>query len=330
MEQGPRSSADSGVLPADVLNRDCPSRTVLRHLTDRWTPMIVTVLADGRRAFFKGAGPDDTEFARAAFAREERAYRDLGPLLAPWAPAVYGAVRDGAWSALLLEDLGPASTPPWSPTLGRNVAAAYADFHRATTDVPLPAWVPQPEKYVGPFAAMWGRLAREGALPRVAALAGDRAGEALRWLETAQPALAQAGEVLVRIPPPHALLHGDTRSDNLRWRDGRLRLFDWPHVGSGPAEFDLAAFAESVTVEGGPEPERFVAWYAARAPVRADALDASVSAIAAFFANGAWQPDIPGLPRLRPFQRAQLRVTLAWAARRLALPPPTWLDAIET
>lgn len=32
-------------LPANVLSLDCPSRTVLRHLTDRWTPLIVTVLA---------------------------------------------------------------------------------------------------------------------------------------------------------------------------------------------------------------------------------------------------------------------------------------------
>ncbi|QCV96979.1 helix-turn-helix transcriptional regulator [Acidipropionibacterium acidipropionici] len=29
----------------------CPSRTVLRHLTDRWTPLIVTVLSDGSRRF---------------------------------------------------------------------------------------------------------------------------------------------------------------------------------------------------------------------------------------------------------------------------------------
>jgi hypothetical protein len=31
---------------------------------------------------------------------------------------------------------------------------------------------------------------------------------------------------------------------------------------------------------------------------------------------------------LRSFQRAQLRVTLAWAARRLKLPDPAWLSNI--
>lgn len=39
----PNTTSDA--LPADVLNQDCTSRTVLRHLTDRWTPMIVAVLA---------------------------------------------------------------------------------------------------------------------------------------------------------------------------------------------------------------------------------------------------------------------------------------------
>ncbi len=40
-------------IAADILNANCPSRTVLRHLTDRWTPMIVTVLATGTPTRFK-------------------------------------------------------------------------------------------------------------------------------------------------------------------------------------------------------------------------------------------------------------------------------------
>lgn len=38
-------------LPPNVLAKSCPSRTVLRHLTDRWTPLIVAALADGRARF---------------------------------------------------------------------------------------------------------------------------------------------------------------------------------------------------------------------------------------------------------------------------------------
>ena len=35
----------------DILSPACPSRTVLRHVVDRWTPLVVTVLADGPSRF---------------------------------------------------------------------------------------------------------------------------------------------------------------------------------------------------------------------------------------------------------------------------------------
>ena len=35
----------------DVMAPACPSRTVLRHLTDRWTPLIVANLEDGPMRF---------------------------------------------------------------------------------------------------------------------------------------------------------------------------------------------------------------------------------------------------------------------------------------
>lgn len=33
-------------LPANILTSACPSRTVMRHLTDRWTPFIVAALSE--------------------------------------------------------------------------------------------------------------------------------------------------------------------------------------------------------------------------------------------------------------------------------------------
>ena len=35
----------------DVLSPACPSRTVLRHVVDRWTPLIVAVLLEGSHRF---------------------------------------------------------------------------------------------------------------------------------------------------------------------------------------------------------------------------------------------------------------------------------------
>lgn len=45
------SATSSDALRYDVMDPACPSRTVLRHLTDRWTPLIVSVLADGPLRF---------------------------------------------------------------------------------------------------------------------------------------------------------------------------------------------------------------------------------------------------------------------------------------
>ena len=39
------------VFDFDILSPACPSRTVLRHVVDRWIPLVVTVLADGPSRF---------------------------------------------------------------------------------------------------------------------------------------------------------------------------------------------------------------------------------------------------------------------------------------
>jgi hypothetical protein len=72
-----------------------------------------------------------------------------------------------------------------------------------------------------------------------------------------------------------------------------------------------------------------VDWYARGAPLRDDLLTAAVAWWAAFFANFAWRPALPVLPRLRSFQRRQFALTLRWAAQRFALPDPAWTIAME-
>jgi hypothetical protein len=292
------------------------------------TPTYRLRLTDSRRAFFKAISPTSNDFARAAHTREEHVYRTTSDLIAPWAPAFYGAFACDAWQVLLLEDLGPKSAPPWTRALTRYVARAYGDFHRATLGRILPSWLPRTERQTPIGEGLWEWSTDREGLPPIAVLAGRHAAVAARWLEAARPALVDASQRFFSLGPPFALLHRDTRSDNLRWMQGRLRLVDWPHIGMGPVEEDAVAFAQSVAVEGGPAPEQVITWYAERCPVRADALDAAVAALAGYFADQAWLPDIPGLPRLRSFQRRQLCITTAWAARRLGLPEPIWLEGI--
>ena len=65
---------------------------------------------------------------------------------------------------------------------------------------------------------MWANLADEpGGLERMASVARARAAEALDWTRAALATLRSAAEQLISAPPPHALLHFDTRSDNLRY-----------------------------------------------------------------------------------------------------------------
>ena len=53
-------------------------------------------------------------------------------------------------------------------------------------------------------------------------------------------------------------------------------------------------------------------------------MESALAWLLMFFADRAWQPDVPGLPRLRRFQRQQLALLTQWAARAFALPAPPW------
>ena len=97
---------------------------------------------------------------------------------------------------------------------------------------------------------------------------------------------------------------------------------------AGPAEFDAAFLIQSIAVESPLDPETILAWYREVNPLDPKIMEAAVCVAAAFFADRAWLPELPGLPRLRTFQRKQLVVTLRWALRRLGVKTPRWLTAI--
>ena len=283
------------------------------------------VLADGRPAFFKGVNASSNEYMRGALPKEERVYRRLAQR-GRWAPAFLGSFKRLDWHVLLLEDLGPQTMPPWSPAKARRSARSFAEFHGSTHGRALPRWLPRKEHH--DFAGIWRSLSEGGELTQTAALARRRADEAREWLDVALPLLRENAERLGHLRPPHSLLHFDTRSDNLRLHGDQLRIFDWNFASVGPHEIDAAAFAQATEAEGGPRAERIMDWYAEVLPLRDAHLDASVAGIAAYFADRAWRPSIAGVPRVRAFQRKQLKVSLAWAARRFALPDPAWLTSV--
>jgi thiamine kinase-like enzyme len=289
------------------------------------TFMLTTAV--GRRAFLKATYPlPQGSAVRWALAREERVYRRLGDLVSPWAPAYLGSVRAEAWHGLLLEPIDGERLTPWSRAKARRAARSYAAFHASTVGRELPRWLSRGHLE---FSSFWRSLREQAkTLRALAALSGGRRDEAASWLSAHVDRLAEAERGLARVKRPHALLHLDTRSDNVRLQRDLLRIFDWPFAATGPSELDLAAFAQSIASEGGPRSEEVVKWYAEALPVRDDVLVASVVGLAGYFADCAPKPAIPELPRLRAVQRQQLRSTLAWAARLLDLPDPDWLEGV--
>src|SRR5437870_7531025 len=178
---------------------------------------------------------------------EAHNYRTLERFIHPWAPKFYGSFGRVGWHVLLLEDLGPRSVPPWTYVKARNAARSYARFHRMTWGKRLPRSLSRTD-YVE-YARFWRTLGKTGELARTASLAGRRAAEAEEWLAVALPVLIAHERELERARPPFALLHFDTRSDNVRIqgdrcpsgcrRDRKSTRLNSSHVATSYAVFCL-------------------------------------------------------------------------------------------
>jgi hypothetical protein len=93
---------------------------------------------------------------------------------------------------------------------------------------------------------------------------------------------------------------------------------DWPHAAVGTPVFDLVAWAPSVVLEGGPQPEELLAAHGPSRSADPEVVSVLLAAISGFFVSHSLRPPPPGLPTLRPFQAAQGEVALAWLRRRAA------------
>jgi aminoglycoside phosphotransferase (APT) family kinase protein len=107
------------------------------------------------------------------------------------------------------------------------------------------------------------------------------------------------------------LLHLDTRSDNLCFRDGRALIIDWDGPMVGNPDVDIAFWLPSLAAEGGPQPEAIL-----------PAAPELAAWTAGYFCARAGGPPIPEAPHVRPLQLAQARTALPWAARALGFPVP--------
>ncbi len=100
-------------------------------------------------------------------------------------------------------------------------------------------------------------------------------------------------------------------------------MFDWGNIGVGPAEFDLAAFAQSISAEDGPAPDEFFKIYSTYRDVSTELIHASLSGIAGYLLN---KLDDRTNPRLYLSRLCQLRSCLIYLSNSINLPDPQWLQ----
>ena len=253
----------------------------------------IAELADGTTAFVKAA----TEPVTAEFIRDEQ--RVLGALSGPFAPGVL-ALDDADPPLLVLEDLRAAHwPPPWEDGMIDAVREALAAV-AATTP---PDTVPAIGVYRDRLVTGWAEIEVD---PTPFLSLGVCSAE---WLDPALPILREASETAPI--EGDALLHLDVRSDNLCIAERGAVLVDWNHACVGNADLDVAAWLPSLRLEGGPGPEEIL-----------PGAGGFAALLAGFFGSRAGLPAPETAPQVRPFQLAQLRVSLAWAVSELGLPPP--------
>ena len=258
-------------------------------------------LDDGRRVFLKAVSEDANPDTPDIHRREARVLAALPPG-APIARLLW-SYDEAGWVALCLEDVdGRHPGEPWTESDLDEVIATVEKMSRDLTPSPIevddtvPAFFQRTVNGWG--IAMERDETRLDAWPR-------RNLARLAELESRAP-----GEVA-----GDALVHCDVRADNLLIAGGRVYVLDWPWARIGAAWIDLVAMAPSVTMQGGPKPEEFLARLDLRG-VTPDAIDAVVASLAGYFVVRSLEPPPQGIPTVRAFQAAQGGVAVAWLRER--------------
>ena len=265
------------------------------------------VTASGRRAFVKTAGlsvnPETPRIHRA-----EAAVSALLPPDVP-APGFIGAVEHEDWIALVLEDV--EARHPFTPWRQEELQSVLDALH-AMAGVPLPPALPVADlaEVVAGDAASW-RDVDADALPLLPQGLTDWVGAHLEELTDAAARASADVE-------GDRLVHLDTRADNILLReDGGVVLVDWPWAARGVPWFDALLLMINVLYH---DAHFDVEATMARHPVFRDMPAAAATRVLAVYAGmflqRSLQPDPPGMPTLRRFQRDQAVVTLDWLRTR--------------
>lgn len=246
-------------------------------------------LDDGRRVFVKAA---EAEHLAGWLRREHEVYSSLR---GSFIPELIGFDDDGVRPLLVIEDLSHADWgTSWPAERIALVREALAELNAA----PPPPNTPRARDL---FSDLWDRWRKVEEDPAPFLSLGLRSRD---WLESHLPKLI----ALARAVPADgdALVHLDVRSDNLCTLGGRAVLVDWNWLAFGAPEFDLAGWACSLRLEGGPEPWELL-----------PGSPESAAFVAGFLGAVAGLPAPETAPTVREFQARQLAVALDWVDHEL-------------
>ncbi|WP_203580120.1 phosphotransferase family protein [Microbacterium hibisci] len=265
------------------------------------------VTASGRRAFVKAASPAVNVDTPTIHRREAEISARL-PAGIP-APALLGAVDDGEWIALVLEDVeGRHPVTPWEP---RELDAVFDALHRISA-VELPADVPVTDvaDALAGDAAAWRGIDVDalGSLPHGL---DD-------WVRAHFEGLVDAAARGASDARGDRLVHYDTRADNILLRsDDSVVLIDWPWGARGAGWFDALSLLINVRYfDAAADVESLIRRHPVFDGMPADAATNVLAGFAGMFLSSSLRPHPPRMPTLRPFQRAQAVVTLDWVRER--------------
>jgi hypothetical protein len=156
----------------------------------------------------------------------------------------------------------------------------------------------------------WGRITDASRLPLEPDL-----GE---WTQQRMPEFVTSSALALEDVRGDRLVHMDTRADNILIRpDGSVVLVDWPWAARGVGWFDALTLLVNVRLyDPHHDVEAVIRDHRVFRDMPTDAATRVLTALAGFFLEGSMQPDKPGLPTLRRFQRDQAVACLRWLRER--------------
>ena len=268
----------------------------------------------GQEFFLKAACSIPNEQAPAFHRKEIVVASRLGPDVP--AGRLIWSFDEGApgWVVLIYEVIqGHSPELPWRPA---DVDLVVDTLNRlATTLTPSPI----DEEDIGTLTGSgilgtgsWSRLKMRIAHPSPV----DPPVVPDPWVTRHLDRLIELEDQTDKVVVGDTLLHLDVRGDNMLTTEGGVVLVDWPHAKVGAAWVDAVTFAPSLAMQGGPDPEDFIARIDVARAADPHAITVCIAEIAGYFTYQGGLPPLEALPGLREFQEGQGIVARRWLARR--------------